>query len=229
MADFNKHAENYTDLMQESVGWTGLKHEAFVAAKARLLRGLLRRHITDPKSARVLDVGCGIGLVDRHLAPDVGELCGIDTSADCLRTAAETCPSAKFISYGGGRIPFADGTFDFAFAICVVHHVPPANWSAFANEMGRVLKPGGVAAIIEHNPFNPVSRHMVKHCPFDHDAVLLNMRQCARLLDGAGLRRLERAYTTFIPVGSPLVQALEDALWWLPLGGQYLVAAQKPA
>jgi len=227
LADFDRHAEDYNALMEESVGWTGLRHESFVAAKARLLRRLLRQHVADPAKASVLDVGCGIGLIDRHLAPDVGELCGIDLSADCVETAARGCPEATFLPYDGRRIPYDEGRFDFAFAICVVHHVPPQAWKDFAAEMARVLKPGGVAAIIEHNPYNPVARHMVKHCPFDHDAVLLNLSQCGGLLKGAGLKLVKRAYTTFIPVPSPVVEAIESGLAWLPLGGQYLVAGKK--
>jgi hypothetical protein len=54
-------------------------------------------------------------------------------------------------------------------------------------EMARVTRPGGMVAIIEHNPLNPVTRHIVSRCPFDRDAVLLRCGTGARLLAGAGL------------------------------------------
>ena len=61
-------------------------------------------------------------------------------------------------------MPVPDASVDVVFAICVVHHVPPAHWGAFAAEMARVLRPGGVAAIFEHNPLNPVTRRVVSNC-----------------------------------------------------------------
>jgi SAM-dependent methyltransferase len=227
LADFNDHALSYSETMKQNIGWTGVKHDALVAAKANLLKRLLRKHVADPASASILDVGCGIGLVECHLQGVVGQLHGIDVSAESVRAATAACPKGQFSVYDGNHIPFADESFDLVFAICVVHHVPPQSWNDFTGEMARVLRPGGLAVIIEHNPYNPVTRHMVKHCPFDHDAVLINLRRCEELLRRAALRLVKRSYITFIPVASPAVQAIEELMGWLPLGAQYVLAAKK--
>jgi hypothetical protein len=41
------------------------------------------------------------------------------------------------------------------------------------------LKEDGHFIIFEHNPINPVTRHLVKNCPFDADAVLLSTKPSA--------------------------------------------------
>ena len=60
--------------------------------------------------------------------------------------------------------------------------------------MARVLRPGGIAAIFEHNPLNPLTRRVVSNCVFDEDAVLLRRRRARGLLRQAGL----------VPVRGPL-------------------------
>lgn len=93
--------------------------------------------------------------------------------------------------------------------------------------MARVLRPGGVAAIFEHNPLNPVTRRVVANCVFDEDATLLRRHTAARLLRDAGLRTTEHRYIAFLPFGGAKVAPLESALRRLPLGAQYFVAATR--
>ncbi len=79
-------------------------------------------------------------------------------SAACIQTARERNASVDYSVYDGQRLPYDDASFDFAYTICVMHHVPPAQWPAFAAEMRRVVKPGGMAAVFEHIPYNPLTR-----------------------------------------------------------------------
>jgi SAM-dependent methyltransferase len=70
-----------------------------------------------PRSARVLDVGCGDGLLDVALLgmrPDV-RIEGVDV----LVRADTPIPVRQF---DGRRLPFADGQFDVAMAVDVFHH-----------------------------------------------------------------------------------------------------------
>ena len=62
-------------------------------------------------------------------------------------------------------------------AVCVYHHVEPGDRAPLTAEIRRVLKPGGMLAIIEHNPLNPVTRAVVKRIPLDRDAQLLSARE----------------------------------------------------
>ena len=90
-----------------------------------------------------------------------------------------------------------------------------------------MLIPGGLCCIIEHNPWNPVTQTIVKRCPVDVDAELLNVRESAKLLSASGFKPLRKEYFLYLP--EKLFHAfgsVEGALTKLPLGGQYAVLAQ---
>jgi SAM-dependent methyltransferase len=105
-------------------------------------RGILRRRVTAlasgiasllPKSARVLDVGCGDGLLAQAILvmrPDL-RIEGVDV----LVRAGTPIPVREF---DGTRLPFADGEYDVAMAIDVFHHAE--NAEALMAEMKRVAR-----------------------------------------------------------------------------------------
>jgi SAM-dependent methyltransferase len=104
-----------------------------------------------------------------------------------------------------------------------MHHVPPAQWPAFAAEMKRVVRPGGLAVVFEHNPFNPLTRRVVSNCEFDADAVLLRPKQTRALLADAGFRDLQSRSILSVPSFGKGTRAVDLALGRLPLGAQYFV------
>jgi SAM-dependent methyltransferase len=187
----------------------------------------VRRRVGDPARLTALDVGCGVGFTDRFLVDDFSSVIGVDITDGVIARAAAANPKASYRLYDGRTIPLADASVDVAFAINVVHHVPPPSWGEFAAEMARVLRPGGIAALFEHNPLNPLTRRVVNNCVFDEDAVLLRRRRAAGLLQGAGLAPCEDRYIAFLPIRSRLVAPIESALRRLPLGAQYYVSATK--
>ncbi|TIP60771.1 MAG: class I SAM-dependent methyltransferase, partial [Mesorhizobium sp.] len=85
-----------------------------------------------------------------------------------------------------------------------VHHVPPAFWLDFFREMRRVVRPGGVACIIEHNPYNPLTRLAVLRCPFDQDAVLLNAAKARSLLQETGFSDIRSEHFLLLPSARPI-------------------------
>lgn len=225
--DFNQYTQGYSQQVSDAVAFSGREHEFFLAVKARHLTELAQRHFTRPAEAAVLDVGCGVGLMERLLLSHFPRLFGVDVAADAIREARRNAPGATFLEYEGSILPFPDDEFDLVFAICVVHHVPPSRWGQFVGEMSRVVKPGGVVAVFEHNPINPLTQRVVSRCEFDRDAVLLNASAACRLLQGAGLRSIERRYILFFPWLRQPWRSLERAFCWLPLGAQYYAAGEK--
>ena len=187
----------------------------------------MRRRLGDPRELTILDIGCGVGVTDAFLIPEFGQVHGVDVTPGVIDEARAANPTADYQVYDGGRLPFDDASVDVAFAICVVHHVPPADWAAFASEMARVVRPGGLAMLFEHNPLNPLTRRAVNNCEFDEDAVLLGRRTAAGLLTGAGMRVAERKFIVFFPFGAQRLAPVERRLGWLPLGAQYYVAATR--
>jgi hypothetical protein len=94
-------------------------------------------------------------------------------------------------------------------------------------EIKRVLTPGGLCCIIEHNPRNPVTQGIVKRCPIDADAELLNARTASKLLQEAGFQALSTDYFLYLPEKMfHRLGFLEGMLRGLPFGGQYAVLAR---
>jgi hypothetical protein len=81
--------------------------------------------------------------------------------------------------------------------------------------------------LLEHNPFNPLTRLAVARCAFDDDAVLLSRRHAGRLLAEAGLSIAERRDLLFFPWSGTTSRRLERMLGPVPLGAQYLVAGAR--
>jgi hypothetical protein len=102
----------------------------------------------------------------------------------------------------------------------VLHHVPPAERSALMDTVASTLAPGGRLIVFEHNPLNPVTRHAVKICPFDENAVLLFPGEVKRLLRGAKLDPVALDYIVFFPHALRFARGMEPGLSWVPLGAQ---------
>ncbi len=104
---------------------------------------------------RVLEVGCGTGVVARDLAARVGpsgRVTGVDPTrvlievAERLR-AEHGLENATFAVENGSALPFADGTFDLTTAITVLCHVPER--ADVLREIVRVTRPGGTVLIVD--------------------------------------------------------------------------------
>jgi len=86
-----------------------------------------------PEAARVLDVGCGDGLLDQALLemrPDL-RIDGVD-----VLVRARTPILVR--EFDGQRLPFGDAEYDVTMAIDVFHHA--ANAGALMGEMARVAR-----------------------------------------------------------------------------------------
>jgi len=228
-APFDAYKDSYREAVESSIAFSGLNLEFFTEHKVSHLLHLARTRLGPPSSLRVADVGCGVGLSDGALAPAVGELHGVDMARGALETAARDNPRVHYHHFDGDRLPFEDGALDLAFAINVFHHVPSQDRPRLVSEMARIVRRGGLVAIYEHNPLNPLTRLAVSRCAFDADAVLLGREELARLACAAGLEPIVESYIVFFPWRARLFSLIERALGWLPLGAQHCVAARKEA
>jgi SAM-dependent methyltransferase len=175
---------------------------------------------------RALDVGCGIGSLHSPLKGVFASLNGCDVSEESVARARRDNPDLAYSACTSAALPYDDGVFDLAFASCVLHHVPPGAWYAFFREIRRVLRPGGLACIIEHNPWNPLTRLAVLRCPFDKDAVLLRARRVEALFRATGFSEIQSEHFLLLPRTGRLARRLERAFAPLPLGAQYACSAR---
>jgi 2-polyprenyl-3-methyl-5-hydroxy-6-metoxy-1,4-benzoquinol methylase len=217
---FDSYRNNYQDVVQSSIDFSGLPHRFFMRAKADLLRELIARRLGLEKPT-MLDVGCGVGSLHPLLRGMVGRLSGIDVSSDCITQARIDNRGVDYPDFDGRNFPFDDGNFDLVTAICMMHHVPPADWTHFMSEMRRVVRPGGLICVIEHNPLNPLTRLAVSRCEFDSDAALLGAGKTRKLMAAGGLRQIGARYFLLLPWETKPARLLENALSNVPLGAQY--------
>jgi len=239
--DFDDVAAGYAQEVDRAVAFSGQAQGFFLDVKARQLEEAIRDRWGEPSAARALEVGCGPGLMLLRLRPRIGRLWGIDLSLACLAEASrarraggqpgdEAGDPLGLVAGDGTSAPFAGGSFDLVFAVCMLHHVPPGGGrrDAVVEEMARLARPGGLVAIWEHNPWNPLTRRVVARCPFDRDARLLSLAETRGLLRRAGLSPVESRYGPFFPWRGRGWRRAERLLAQVPLGAQFVALGVKP-
>jgi SAM-dependent methyltransferase len=225
---FDAVAQDYDVTVERSLAMFGREIDFFHRNKIHHLARVARHAGINLRSSRVLDIGCGTGAADRLLRPMVSSLAGVDVSREMVAEARAAGCDIDHRVYDGGVLPFDPGTFDLAFAFNVMHHVPPTEWSRFADQMMTAVRPGGLCVIIEHNPRNPVTRRSVRNCPFDAEAVLVRPADVRRAFGSVEAESIARWYILFAPFGDRRAFQAEQCLSWLPFGGQYLYAVRRP-
>lgn len=124
---------------------TGASAEEFEATGASDA-AIVGRYLRGAES--VLNIGCGIGRVERYLAPLVGELWAVDISGEMIRRAHERLAGIGNVHLRevGNReflSGFEDGRFDLVFSFLVLQHLEKEDAFLYLRDAFRVLKPGG--------------------------------------------------------------------------------------
>lgn len=108
------------------------------------------KHVLDRERARakckLLDIGCGGGLLAEEFARVGFEVTGIDPAPETIETArAHAVASGLAIDYqtgSGEHLPFPEGSFDHVACCDVLEHVDDVD--SVIGEVARVLRPGGL-------------------------------------------------------------------------------------
>jgi len=113
--------------------------------------------------------------------------------------------------------------FDLCYVNGVFHHIDPAERPEALSLIHRVLRPGGVLALFENNPWNFGARMVMARIPFDRDARMLSPVLTAQLLTRAGFEVLRTDSLFFFPRFLKGLRFSELFLGWTRLGAQYVV------
>lgn len=131
------------------------QHKDFLVAKSDFVHEMVRWGGLDklPPGTTVLDVGCGIGGSSRILARDYGfAVTGITISPQQVFRAQQLTPKELNVQFqvdDAMAMSFPDASFDVVWSIEAGPHMPDK--AIFAQELIRVLKPGGILVVADWN------------------------------------------------------------------------------
>jgi SAM-dependent methyltransferase len=101
-----------------------------------------------------VDIGSGPGVVTEFLARRTGSAIAVDFASNAVREARDALASGGHPPLGivaaAPNLPFADESFAFVFDRGCMHLLPPEQWEAYLATIGRLLKVGGYAQLIQH-------------------------------------------------------------------------------
>jgi 2-polyprenyl-3-methyl-5-hydroxy-6-metoxy-1,4-benzoquinol methylase len=172
LAAFDAVAVNYAKLVTQNVWITGESSDYFAAYKALYIA----RRIVPRNGAKILDYGCGVGLLSGHLKRALigARIDGFDVSKDSIERV-----SADLLNQGTFTTDFESlsQAYDVVVISNVLHHVARADRRGLILKSASRLATDGKLVVFEHNPINPLTRWAVSQCPFDEDALLLSNRE----------------------------------------------------
>jgi ubiquinone/menaquinone biosynthesis C-methylase UbiE len=207
------------------------------------LRASFLEGIAFPARSRVLEVGCGTGVLTRKLSsvPNVDSVTGIDPAPSLLAKARELSkhlPNVSFQEADGRSLPFEAGSFDVVLFDSTVSHVPEPD-RALA-EAFRVLRPSGWLALFDGD-YATTTVAVRDNDPLQAcvDAMMANsvndrrvMRRVSALAQACGFKAIQLRSHGFVDTGGgaymlSVIERGADMLGASGTIGEGLVAALK--
>ncbi|MEN3331062.1 MAG: hypothetical protein V7641_427 [Blastocatellia bacterium] len=226
-ASFDEYATDYDLALHQGLSVTGEDKLYFARGRIDWLRRCLQRLAQHPKTA--MDFGCGTGSSVRYLLELLGSqsVLGLDVSEKSLEVARREndAQQTRFMLMGQYE---PKEEIDLAFCNGVFHHVPVAKRPSTMAYIYNSLRPGGLFALWENNPWNPGTRYVMSRIPFDRDAITLSAPEARRLAQATGFEVLRTDFLFIFPKPLQWLRGLEPYLARTPLGAQYQILCRKP-
>ena len=142
--------------------WTTLARAGYDVCRDHQNTPAFFEMLPDVAGLSGIDIGCGEGHNTRLLAARGARVTAVDFAGEFVRAAAAEHPGGiRYAVADALRLPFADGSFDFATAFMSLMDV--AGPARTLPEIARVLRPGGFLQFsIVHPCFAPLQRRVVK-------------------------------------------------------------------
>ncbi len=225
---FDEYAEQYERALEQGISVSGENKEFFARGRIEFLKTRLDR--LGAPSRVVMDYGCGTGSATPYFLECLRaeRLIGVDVSAKSLDVARRTFSNPGVLFHLFNEYT-PRGEVDVVFCNGVFHHIPPADRAGALDYVRRALKPGGLFAFCENNPWNPGTQLVMSRIPFDRDAIKISIPEARRLLAAGGFEVLRAETMFYFPNVLRFLRGLEFMLACLPFGAQYLVLSRAPA
>lgn len=131
--------------------------------RSHALRLAWAKQMLDPQASdRIIDLGCGGGMVAKYMASHGATLHGVDLSPLAVASArklSENYPNATFEVADASHVPSQpDASFDKGYTVDVVEHCSQEVMTNIFREAMRLLKPGGLYYVYCPNPRHWIER-----------------------------------------------------------------------
>lgn len=168
----------------------------FLIMRPKLLSAL---DLLLPEDGRILDIGCGFGLFSAYFAQTQPQrrIVGVDPDARRVSIATRVCEKLGLRGHrfhaGDARSAELEGTFDAAYILDVMHHIPREDQEPLLERLRDLLAPHGVLILkdITTEPWaglkftELLDRVMVG---WDEPLAYRHHREWARILVGLGFK-----------------------------------------
>ncbi len=223
---FDKYAESYEDACQRGLALSGENRDYYAQKRMEYTVS----QCPCPQGVETaIDFGCGLGHTVPYLLKHFPQarVIGVDNSPETIQNARQ--------NYSDSRVHFTTDKFDIpvdnvdlVYCNGVFHHIDPPERIRVLKRIFNYLKPGGLFAFWENNPWNPGTRLIMSRIPFDQDAIPLSYLESQQLLKSTGFVFLGTSFHFFFPSLFKRLRKFESTLKKVPLGGQYCIVAKKP-
>jgi 2-polyprenyl-3-methyl-5-hydroxy-6-metoxy-1,4-benzoquinol methylase len=130
----------------------GYQDDAMNAYEDRLRRSAITRLVGKGQHRELLDAGCGSGRWSVFLARDGWVVTGVDISRELIRLATPAT-DVTYIASAIQDLELPDSRYNAWLSVTALQHITsPAEFDAALDNLGRMLQPGGMAAVLEYSP-----------------------------------------------------------------------------
>lgn len=223
---FDSYATDYDLALEKGISVSGEDKEYFAAGRISWLAKCLSEIGEKPQT--IMDYGCGTGSATPFVSDKLNprSLIGVDPSRKSLQIATQVHGSERAVF-----LPFEEyephSEIDLVFTSGVFHHINPPDRPEALNYIYKSLRPSGIFAFWENNPWNPGTQYVMSRISFDRDAVKVSSLEGKRILKEAGFQVISTDYLFIFPNLLRGLRKLEPAVSRFPLGAQYQILARK--
>jgi len=230
--EFDNYAKNYFKEMSHPLRNIISKDgDYFIEAKYNIIKDAFTLIKNSKDGFVAVDIGTGLGLFEHFFNKENIKIFALDLSFNMLKIGQLINPlKLKGLYFQGDAlsIPLHENFSDIVFASCVFHHLLEDEIRIVLKEMTRICKQNGLIIVFEHNPYNIITKFVVKTTKLDRNANLLKPEEIIKMMGVSKLNLIEVKYFLY---GNNKVDAwVEKRIPFaskFPLGGQFCIIAKK--
>ena len=219
--NFDEYVENYEDLTNKNLRFFNKSRKYFDSYKIEIASRIYK----SPKN--ILDFGSGIGLCIPFIKEyfPTAKIYATDTSEKSLNYLSKKHEDINTLKTND--LHDYKNYFDLIIIVGVFHHVIKKERLNLMKEIEILLRNKGKIIIFEHNPYNFITKKLVKMCPYDDGVELIKMKELKHIINKSNIRIIDKGFTLFFPSIFFFLRKFEKYLKLLPLGGQYYISGLK--